>query len=498
MIDALLQGLWLVLQWNAFSLMLVGMALGFVVGLLPGIGGAATLALMLPFIFKMTPAEALAFLLGMHSVAATTGDITSILFGVPGEGLSAATVVDGHPMAKQGEAARALGAALMSSLVGALIGAVALAVSIPVVRPLVLTFGSPELFMITVMGIACITSLSGLGPRAQLKGFAMGLLGLLFATIGQERQSGTLRFDFGLIYLWEGLDLIPVLIGIFAIPEIIDLAVRGTAIAGDRAPAKLGAGVWQGIGDTFRHFWLVVRCSVIGVFVGILPGAGGGVAQWMAYAHAVQSAKDAKDRSRFGTGDVRGVLGPGAANNSKEGGDLIPTIAFGVPGSGAMAILLGAFLIMGLHPGPDMLSKHLAVTYSMVWTLVLANVIAVLLCLALLPYLARVTNIRGSLIIPFLLLLVFIGSYTANRQIADLLVTLAFGALGYLMVRFGWPRAPLVLGFVLGKLAETYLFISMARYGFGWLVQPLVLVLLVLTVAVMVYPYWQERRTRAG
>jgi len=498
MIDALLQGLALVLQWNAFSLMLVGMALGFVVGLLPGIGGAATLALMLPFVFKMSPVEAFAFLLGMHSVAATTGDITSILFGVPGEGLSAATVVDGHPMAKNGEAGRALGAALSASLVGALIGAVALAVSIPIVRPLVLSFGSPELFMVTVMGIACITSLSGLGTRAQLKGFAMGFLGLLLATIGQERQSGILRYDFGLIYLWEGLELIPVLVGIFAIPEIIDLAVRRSSIAGDAPPAKIGAGVWQGVKDTFRHFWLVVRCSAVGVFVGILPGAGGGVAQWMAYAHAVQSAKDAADRDRFGKGDVRGVLGPGAANNSKEGGDLIPTIAFGVPGSGAMAILLGAFLIMGLHPGPEMLSKHLAVTYSMVWTLVIANVIAVLLSLALLPYLARVTSIRGSLILPFLVLLVFIGSYTANRQIADLIVTLAFGALGYLMMRFGWPRAPLVLGFVLGKLAETYLFISIARYGFAWLTQPLVLVLIALTVLVVVYPYLQERRTRAA
>jgi putative tricarboxylic transport membrane protein len=497
MIQALIDGLQLVLQWNAFSLMLVGMALGFVVGLLPGIGGAATLALMLPFVFKMTPVEAFAFLLGMHSVAATTGDITSILFGVPGEGLSAATVVDGHPMAKQGEAARALGAALMSSLVGAVIGAAALAAAIPVVRPLVLTFGSPELFMITVVGIACITSLSGLGPRAQIKGFAMGLLGLLLATIGQERQSGTLRFDFGLIYLWEGLELIPVLVGIFAIPEIVELAVRGTAIAGERPAARLGAGVWEGIKDTFRHFWLVVRCSVVGVFVGILPGAGGGVAQWMAYAHAVQSAKDAKDRERFGKGDVRGVLGPGAANNSKEGGDLIPTIAFGVPGSGAMAILLGAFLIMGLHPGPDMLTKHLAVTYSMVWTLVIANVITVLLCLATLPYLAKITQVRGSLIIPFLVLLVFVGSYTANKQFADLAVTLAFGGLGYLMVRYGWPRAPLVLGFVLGKLAETYLFISMARYGYAWLAQPLVIVLIALAVLVIAYPYLQEwRRAR--
>jgi TctA family transporter len=163
-----------------------------------------------------------------------------------------------------------------------------------------------------------------------------------------------------------------------------------------------------------------------------------------------------------------------------------------------MAILLGAFLIMGLHPGPDMLTKHLAVTYSMVWTLVIANVITVLVCLAALPYLAQVTRVRGGLIIPFLLLLVFVGSYTANRQLADLLVTLGFGALGYLMMRFGWPRAPLVLGFVLGKLAETYLFISMARYGYSWLAQPLVIVLIALTVVVIVFPYWRERNSRAA
>ncbi len=303
MFDSAIDGLLLVLQWKAFGLMLLGMGLGFCVGLLPGIGGAATLALMIPFVFKMSPAEAFAFLLGMHSVAATTGDITSILFGVPGEGLSAATVVDGYPMAKNGEAGRALGAALMSSLVGALIGAVALALAIPIVRPLVLTFGSPELFFLSMIGIACITSLSGSGLRGQIRGFAMGLLGLLLSTIGQERQSGSLRFDMGLMYLWEGLDLVPVLVGIFAIPELVDLAVRGTSIAGDRPAENLGHGVMEGIKDTFRHFWLVVRCSAVGVFVGVMPGAGGGVAQWMAYAHAVQSAKN----SRIGNVSAKGM-----------------------------------------------------------------------------------------------------------------------------------------------------------------------------------------------
>ncbi len=496
MFDAFIDGLFLVLQWKAFSLMLVGMGLGFCVGLLPGIGGAATLALMIPFIFKMSPAEAFAFLLGMHSVAATTGDITSVLFGVPGEAISAATVVDGYPMAKRGEAGRALGAALMSSLLGALIGAVALALAIPIVRPLVLTFGSPELFMLSLIGISCITSLSGSSTRGQIKGFAMGLLGLLVSTIGQERQSGSLRFDMGMMYLWDGLDFVPVLVGIFAIPEIIDLAVRGTSIAGDRPPENLSSGVLEGVKDTFRHFWLVFRCSVIGVFVGIMPGAGGGVAQWMAYAHAVQSAKSSTERGGFGKGDIRGVLGPGAANNSKEGGELIPTVAFGVPGSGAMAILLSGFLIMGIMPGPEMLTKHLAITFSMVWTLAIANVITVILCLAILDQLAKLTYVRGGLIIPFILLLVFVGSYTANGQITDLMVTLIFGVLSYFMVLFGWPRPPFVLGFVLGKVIETYLFISMTRYGFGWLTHPIVVVLIVLMAVVIAYPYLQQRRHR--
>jgi TctA family transporter len=237
---------------------------------------------------------------------------------------------------------------------------------------------------------------------------------------------------------------------------------------------------------------------MVGVFVGILPGAGGGVAQWMAYAHAVQSARDAKERNQFGKGDVRGVLGPGAANNSKEGGELIPTVAFGVPGSGAMAILLSAFLIMGLSPGPEMLTKHLSITFSMVWTLVIANIIAVLLCLTVLDQLAKVTNVRGSLIIPFVLLLVFVGSYTANRQITDLLVTLIFGVLSYFMVLYGWPRPPFVLGFVLGKIIETYFFISVARYGFTWLGQPMVVGLILLMVFVIAYPYIQQRRRRPG
>ena len=497
MIDALFEGLLLVLQWKAFAFMLLGVGVGFWVGLLPGLGGVTTLALMLPFIYAMTPIEGFAFLLGMHSVVATTGDITSVLFGIPGEGTTAATILDGHAMAKKGEAGRALGAALASSLVGALVGAFALAVAIPIVRPLVLSFGSPELFMVAIVGIAFIASLSAEGGRGMLRGFLAGGLGLMVATVGQDPQAGIARFTFDSLYLWNGLDLVPVLIGIFAIPELIDLALRGTSIAGDVPKGQLNKGALEGVKDTFRHFGLTLRCSLIGTFIGIMPGLGGAVAQWLAYGHAAQSARTAEERAGFGKGDVRGVLGPGAANNSKEGGALIPTVAFGVPGSSSMAILLGGFFLLGLVPGPDMLTTHLAVTFSMVWTIVIANVVTVLACFLFLNQLAKVTAVRGSVLIPAILMLVFIGSYTSNNHYGDIVVTLIFGAIGYLMVIGGWPRAPFVLGLVLGKIAENYLYISVARYEAAWLMRPVVLILFALAVAVIFYPLIQSRRRYA-
>src|SRR5919109_1447569 len=496
MSEALFDGLLLVLQWKALAFMMLGIVLGFWVGLLPGLGGATTLALMLPFIYTMQPVEAFAFLLGMHAVTATTGDITSVLFGVPGEAASAATILDGHAMAKKGEAGRALGAALASSLVGALVGAAALALAVPVVRPLVLTFGSPELFMLAIVGLAFIASLSSHGGRGLVRGFLAGALGLLISTVGQDPQAGVARYTFGTLYLWQGLDLVPVLVGIFAIPEIHELAARGTSIAGSLPAGRISRGALEGVKDTFRHFWLTIRCSLIGTFIGIMPGLGGSVAQWMAYGHAAQSARSAEERKGFGAGDVRGVLGPGAANNSKEGGSLIPTIAFGVPGSTAMAILLGGFFLLGLVPGPDMLTKHLPVTFSMVWTIVIANLITVLACFALLDQLAKVTTVRAGVLIPALVVLIFIGSYTSNNHYGDLVVTLLFGALGYLMVLGGWPRAPFVLGLVLGKIAESYLYISVARYEAAWLTRPVVLILFALAIAVIAYPIVQSRMRR--
>jgi putative tricarboxylic transport membrane protein len=488
-LEAFFYGLVSVFQWPAFGLMLLGIAIGFAVGILPGLGGAVTLALMLPFTFAMQPVEAFAFLLGMLSVTATTGDITSVLFGVPGEATTAATILDGYPMTKRGEAGRALGAALMSSLVGAVIGAFALAAVIPVVQPLVLSLGTPEFFMLAMVGITFVASLSSGAVR---RGLIAGGLGLLLSFVGLDPQSGTQRFTFGLLYLWEGVSLIPVTIGLFAVPEIIELAVKGTSIA-ERRVGEIG-GVLQGVKDTFRYWGVTVRCSLLGTFVGMIPGLGGSIAQWLAYAHAVQSSPD---KSRFGQGDVRGVLGPGAANNSKEGGNLITTVAFGIPSTVVMAILLGAFLIQGLVPGPDMLTKNLHITFSLVWIIVVTNVITVGVCFLFLNQLVKITYVRAHLLVPFLILLIFIGAFTTNNTHLDLLVMLAFGALGYAMVTLGWPRPPLVLGLVLGKLAETYLYLSVGRYGWEWLFRPLVIVLLLIALAAVCYPTltaWRGRK----
>lgn len=493
MLDSLLEGALLIFQLKPFLYMLIGIAIGFWVGILPGIGGSATLAIMLPFIFKMSPQEGIPFLLGMHSVIQTTGDITSVLFGIPGEPTTAATIMDGYPMAKNGEAGRALGAALASSLVGAIIGAIALVLAIPLIRPLILSFGSPEMLMVIVIGLTCISSLSGSGGRGLVVGLLAGGLGMLGAMVGEASQTGTLRYTFGLQYLWDGIPLVPVTIGIFTIPELIDLKVRGTSIAAMDIPLeKLGRGVREGVKDTFRHFWLVIRCSLIGCGLGVLPGPGGAVSQWVSYAHAVQSAGK-EERAGFGKGDVRGVLGPGAANNSKEGAGLIPTVAFGIPASSGMAILLSGFIILGLTPGPEMLTTHLALTFSMAWTIALANIITVAVGLLFINHLAKLTTVRGSLLIPGIIFLCFLGAYGTESRLGDLVLMLVAGLVGYGMLRGGLPRPPFLIGLILGELAETYLAISNQAYGYSWLLRPGVMVLLALALAVALHPVFAGR-----
>jgi TctA family transporter len=382
-------------------------------------------------------------------------------------------------MAKKGEAAKGLTAAFIVSATGGVIGALILLLALPVLQPLVLMFASPERFMLVMLGIVMISFLSGEQP---VKGLLAGALGFLLGTVGQDPQLGFLRFTFGHEYLLGGFSLVPLVMGLFALPEVITLAVRGQIA--EETSVDMGSGFMPGVREVFRYFGLMIKSSVIGVIGGAIPGIGGTASAFYAYGFAVRAAKD---NEAFGKGDIRGVIAPESANNASAGGELIPTLAFGVPGGATTAVLLSAFLILGITPGPAMLNEHLWLSFSMVFILVISNLMATSVCLCITKWAARLAWVRGSLLIPIILLFVLFGAYVRIPHPATLLVTLSFGVLGYLMMRGRWARVPLLLGFILGPLAENFLFISTASYGIAFMLRPIPLFLVVVTLAVVFF-----------
>jgi TctA family transporter len=492
MLDAAGQALLLVLDPFRLMILAAGVLVGLFLGIMPGIGGLAGMALLLPFTYGMDPYAAFALLLGMAAVTSTGDTIPAVLFGVPGTAGAQATVLDGFPMAKKGEAGRALCAAHLAWLIGGLFGAAMLGLAIPVLRPVILYLGSPELLAFALFGISMVAVLSGSSP---LRGLVAAGLGILFAMIGSDPQSGTLRWTLGTLYLWDGLPLLPITLGLFAVPELCDLAITRTAIASS-SKYDVRTGMARGARDAVQNWWLVIRCSMLGSAIGAIPGLGSAVVDWMAYGHAVRTVKGATET--FGHGDVRGVIAPESANNAKEGGALVPTVAFGVPGSASMAILLGAFLIHGLVPGPEMLTTHLDITYSMVWSIAAANILGAGLCFLFSGHFAKIATLRYTLVLPTVLGILYVGAFQGSRDWGDLYALLLFGLLGWIMKRLRWPRPPLILGFVLGAIIERYMFISITRYGADWLLRPVVLILLALALAGMLRPLFQEVRARGG
>ena len=473
-----------------------GVLIGLVLGIVPGLGGLIGLSILLPFTFSMDPYAALAMMLGLSAVTVTSDAIPAVLFSVPGTVGSAATVLDGFPMAKRGEAGRALGASYTASVLGGLFGALVLGISIPILRPLVLMIGSPEMFAIVVFGLSLI---AGLSVQAPLKGMAAVCIGILIAMVGEDPQTATHRWTFDTAYLWDGLPIVPLVLGIFALPEIADLAIQRRTISG-RFNAMSGWSQLQGVRDVFQNWWLLIRCSSIGALLGAVPGIGAAVIDWIAYGHAARTEKGA-DKT-FGTGDVRGVIASECSNNAKEGGALIPTIAFGVPGSASMALLLGAFLVHDIVPGPDLLSKRLDVTYTLVWSVAIANIFGAGICFLFANQLAKIALIRIGVLAPLIVGVVFIGVYQASANWGDLIALMLFGVFGWFMKRMDWPRPPVILGFVLGALFERYMFISVQRYEFEWLGFPIVLGLFALALYSLLGPILKdlnkERRRLGG
>ncbi|MEO9825835.1 MAG: tripartite tricarboxylate transporter permease [Paracoccaceae bacterium] len=501
-LPALSDAFGMILQVHVMGYLVLGVCMGLAIGVFPGLGGIAGLSLLLPFMFGMEPLTGLALMVGMVAVVPTSDTFASVLMGIPGSSASQATVLDGFPMAKRGKAARALSAAFASSLFGGLVGAAFLTVFILAARPIVLLFKTPELLMITIFGLSMVGILAG---RVAIKGIVAACLGLLVGTIGEGASAGALRMStYDMPYLVDGLKLVIVGLGIFAIPEIVALLRQDKAIS-DRA--QLGGGWAEGVKDWWANKWLSVRCSLIGVMVGVIPGLGGSVVDWIAYGHTVQTAKD---KSQFGSGDVRGVIGPESSNNAKEGGGLVPTLLFGIPGSGSMAIFISAIALLGtgsIEVGPSMLKNNLDFTYAIVWLLALANVVGTLICIAASGGIAKLTSIRFALLAPFLFMIISFAAFQSRQDLMDLVALFAIGFLGIMMRRFDWSRPAFLIGFVLSDPAETYanqavqIASSRFRKGFGegvdYIFSPIVIILIIITLLSVVIGLKQAKNIMA-
>ncbi|HET9663352.1 MAG TPA: tripartite tricarboxylate transporter permease, partial [Burkholderiales bacterium] len=403
LLEAIVSGLTALLTPQAMLFLVIGVVYGLIIGILPGLGGVVAMALLLPFTYGFEPAATLALLLGAH-IATIWGDsVTSILFSVPGSAKGLSLCFDGYPLTKQGQATRALSASATGALLGGVIGAVFLAISIPLIRPVILALGPSEYLMMALWGLTIIATFS---EGSLIKGLTASALGVLVAFIGMDVVTATPRFTFGSEFLMDGISFPVAMIGLFAVAEMMKLYLKGTSIV-DRSAIKEVSTVWQGIRDAFSHWWLVVRSSLLGLWIGVLPGVGASVAGLAAYAQAMQTSKNPE---KFGKGAVEGVIAPDATMGANEGGGLMPTLAFGIPGGESMALLLVAFIGLGVVPGPDMLTKHLDLVFSMVWIIVLGNILVTLIGLAMCPYLARLPTLHANLMVPVVLSVCLVGA----------------------------------------------------------------------------------------
>ena len=488
MFEAILAGLAALSTPQAVLFMIIGVSYGLMIGILPGLGGIVAIALLLPFTYGHELAATLALLLGAHIATIWGSSVTSILFNVPGSAKSLALVFDGHPMTQQGHASRALGASATAALLGGLMGAIFLAFSIPIVRPLMLALGPSEYLMMALWGLTIIATFS---EGSLLKGFVATSLGIMIAYVGMDPVSGTPRFWFGNVYLLDGISFPVAMIGLFAVAEMIKLYVKGGAII-DRVPGEEKSSVLDGVRDALQHWWLILRSSLLGLWIGVLPGVGASVGGIAAYAQAAQMSKTPE---RFGKGAVEGVIAPDATLGANEGGGLMPTLAFGIPGGESMAILLVAFLSMGIVPGPQMLTSELDLVFSMVWIIVIANLLTTLIGLAISSRLAKLPTLNPNVMIPLVLSVCFLGAFATRGLVEDVLVAALFGVIGYLLDKYRYSRANFVIGMVLADMIERNLHISMGLYGNLFvLTRPITLAMLIFIIFTTALPLIRQLR----
>jgi len=480
-----------VLQWDLMLIMVGSVMFGLVVGVLPGLGGTIAMVLLIPLTFGMSPEASIVLLLAAYGASNFGGSITSILINTPGDAVNAATTFDGYPLAKQGKAGMAITAAMVCSALGGLVGLVVLDLMIPVARKLILAFSYPDFFMLAVFGLTVIAAVT---RGNTFRGLISALFGVLLAFVGTDPIVGGERFTFGVEYLWDGIDLIAVIIGLFAIGEAYTLSRQHQSIASD---IKVESGIsWEGVTAVAKNYWLFLRSCFIGIWVGMIPGVGGVVASFMAYGTAVQMSKTPE---KFGKGAIEGVIAVESANDAKEGGNLLPTLAFGIPGNSAMAVLIGGLMMHGLSPGPEMLTKNIDTTEFLIAAAIVGKFVAMALGLMFGTRLIFLTRIRGSLMAPGIIAFGLVAAYGAGGKIGDVIVAAAFGLISVFMQKYGYSRIALIIALVLGGLLEASYHQSMTAFGVsGFFTRPIALVLLSIAVLSLAWPLIRRKKTRAS
>jgi putative tricarboxylic transport membrane protein len=480
MIDAFYHALTNLFSVGVFTAVLAATLIAIIAGVIPGVSGGTAIVILLPFIFGTDPNISLALLTTLTAVSCTGGSLTAVLIGVPGDGANAATVLDGYSMTRKGEGMRACGAALCASAMGG-VGSVALAfAAMPLVIPMVMSFRAPELFFLIVMGLSFLAVLT---RGSAIKGLISAGIGLVMSTIGYQSVTGVARFNFGIHYLYDGIEMVVVIMGCFAVPVLIDSIVEGETIAPiNTAMSRPYQDMLRGGRDVIHHWWLWLRCTFIGYIVGVIPGIGGETAIWVSYAHAKQTSKHPE---KFGAGVVEGVIAPESANNAKDGGAILTTLAFGIPGSGVMVLILAALFILGLQPGPKFLMEHPDLSFLMLLSSALSNVLAGIICFAGAPYLVKITRIPPSYLFAILLPVICIAVYVRHGLMFDLLVLVIVTCLAILMRRFGYALPPLVLGFIMGEMFESHFWHSVDMHGPLFFLSHISLVLIFITMVIL-------------
>lgn len=494
-LEGFVGGLFQAFSFDVFPYLLVGSLFGLIVGVIPGLSGHFAMAMAIPFLYTMEPNAGVAFILGAHATVAQGGGITAILFSTPGTGQNAATMLDGPPMRRQGLGGQAVGAALLACFMGATFGAVALAILLPVLQEASLLFGPPE---IVILSFLALTFVAVLGKEDMARSLVVALLGLMLAMVGLDNVTNQARFTFDSFALIDGLPLVPVILGLFAVSEMFDLFIRGGSLS-DSSDGKAMSmretqrQIFSGMKITLQKWWLVMRCSSIGTLMGLVPGLGSAPAAFVAYGHAKQTSKD---KASFGKGNIEGVIGAEAANDAVEGGALASTIAFGIPGSSSMAILLGGLFILGMETGPRMMISHLDIVFVMIFTIVIGNLIGTIFGMFLVNPLTRATFLRSSILVPVLICIVFTGAYVVHNAWFEMVIALVFGILGYVMKELSYSRAAMLIGLVLGYAIEKNLYLALQLDGPRFYLDPIPLTLVVITLVFLGWNIWTFIRDR--